>query len=77
MLVTYYPAISLLSYSGWVIPGLSFNLLMVMFVMVFVVLLWIDFRLFQSALITQDYFQTRCIVSAIVIASLIIAEITS
>ena len=56
---------------------LSFKMLMIMFVAVFVVLLIIDHRLFQIGFITSHYFQTRFFVSAIVIISLIISGIIS
>ena len=47
----------------------SFKILMIMFVAAFVILLMIDHRLFQTALITRQYFQTRLLVSVIVCAN--------
>ncbi len=55
----------------------SFKILMIMFVAAFVILLMIDHRLFQTALITRKYFQTRLLVSVIVIVSLIISGVVS
>ena len=52
---------------------LSFKMLMAMFVAAFIILLFIDQRLFQIDLITRHYFQTRCIVSAIVVFSIVIS----
>ena len=52
---------------------LSFKMLMAMFVAAFIILLFIDQRLFQIDLITRPYFQTRCIVSAIVVFSIVIS----
>jgi len=43
----------------------------------FCFLLLIDRRLFQNDLITRQYFQTRCIVTAIVILTLLVSGIVS
>ena len=53
--------------------ALSFKILMGVFVAAFVIILIIDYRLFQIKLITHHYFQTRFFVSTIVIISLIIS----
>lgn len=63
--------IAILLWFGFLV--LSFSMLMVMLATAFVVLLIIDYRLFKMGLITCHYFRTRCLVSAIVIASLIIS----
>ena len=55
----------------------SFRILMGMFATAFIVLLIIDYRLFQMDLMTRHYFQTRFFVSATVIISLIISGIAS
>ena len=52
---------------------LSFKELVAIFVAAFIILLIIDYRLFQMHLISDHYFQTRCFVSAIVIICLIIS----
>ena len=52
---------------------LNFRMLVAIFVTVFIILLIIDYCLFQIHLISDHYFQTRCVVSAIVIVSLIIS----
>jgi len=54
---------------------LPFKPLIIIFVAAFIVLLLIDHRLLQHNFITQDYFRTRCFVSAIVIVMLIISWI--
>ena len=56
---------------------LGFKALIAVFVSVFIILLFVDHRLFQSDLITRQYFQTRFFVSAIVIFSLIISGTVS
>ena len=56
---------------------LSFKVLMALFVTAFVILLFIDYRLFQRKLITGHYFQTRLFVSVIVILSIIISGTVS
>ena len=56
---------------------LPFNILIMVFAGVFTALLFIDYRLFQLKVITPHYFRTRCLVSTIVIASLIISGIVS
>ncbi len=65
--------ITVLLWIGFLI--LSFKLLLLLFVIAFAVLLMIDYRLFEKDLITVHYFRTRLYVSAIVMASLIIAGI--
>lgn len=67
--------IAVLLWLGFLV--LSFKMQMAMFVTAFVVLLIIDHRLFQMDIITRHYFQTRFIVTAIVIVSLIISGIVS
>ncbi len=57
--------------------GLGFKMQMVMFATAFVVLIIVDHRLFQMGIITRHYFQTRLIVTASVIVSLIISAINS
>ena len=52
---------------------LPFQALLGLFILAFLFFLAIDYRLFQQALIMPDYFHTRCIVSAIVIASLVVS----
>jgi hypothetical protein len=42
-------------------------------VMSFVVLLLIDNKLFKAGIITMQYFRTRCLVTSIVVASLLVA----
>lgn len=56
---------------------LDFKALMIMFVAAFLSLLIIDNRLFRADLISRHYFQTRVIVSTIVIVALIISAIFS
>jgi hypothetical protein len=41
----------------------------------FVTLLLIDLKLFQMKLMTQNYFQTRCIVTVIVVSSIVISGV--
>ena len=53
----------------------SFKVLLFVFVVSFLVLLSIDKILFQSNLISHKYFRTRCLVTLIVILSLIISGI--
>ena len=65
--------ITVLLWIGFLI--LSFKLLLLLFVIAFAVLLMIDYRLFETDFITVHYFRTRLYVSAIVMASLIIAGI--
>ena len=67
--------IAVLLWLGFLV--LSFKMQMSMFIAAFVVLLIIDYRLFQMDFITRYYFQTRFFVSAIVIISLIISGIAS
>ncbi len=52
---------------------LPFKALLAAFVVSFSLLLLIDQRLFRDGLITARYFHTRCIVTFVVIAALIIA----
>lgn len=56
---------------------LSFKFLIVMFVSAFVILLLIDHRLYKIDMITFQYFQTRFIISTIVIISLLVSGIAS
>ena len=56
---------------------LSFKFLIIAFVTAFVILLLIDLKLLQDKLISYQYFQTRSLVTAIVILSLIISGIMS
>ena len=67
--------IAVLLWLGFLV--LSFKMQMVMFATAFVVLIIIDNRLFQMDIITRHYFQTRFIVTASVIVSLIISGIVS
>ena len=67
--------IAVLLWLGFLV--LSFKMQMAIFIAAFVVLLIIDHRLFQMDIITRHYFQTRFIVTAIVIVSLIISGIVS
>lgn len=67
--------IAVLLWLGFLV--LSFKMQMVMFATAFVVLIIIDHRLFQMDIITRHYFQTRFIVTASVIVSLIISGIVS
>lgn len=67
--------IAVLLWLGFLV--LSFKMQMAIFIVAFVVLLIIDHRLFQMDIITRHYFQTRFIVTAIVIVSLIISGIVS
>ncbi len=55
----------------------DFPNLMKIFVLVFIILLIIDYNLLKIHAIKKNYFHTRCIVSAIVIISLIISGIQS
>lgn len=52
-----------------------FKALLATFGASFAILLFIDRRLFQDELISRQYFQTRCIATAIVISTIIIAGI--
>ncbi len=56
---------------------LPFQPLLATFVATLLILLIIDQRLFQHGFITRQYFRTRCLVTAIVIATLIIAGINT
>ena len=67
--------IAVLLWLGFLV--LSFKMQMVMFATAFVVLIIIDHRLFQMDIITRHYFQTRFVVTAGVIVSLIISGIVS
>ena len=67
--------IAVLLWLGFLV--LSFKIQIVMFITAFILLLIIDYRLFQIDVITRHYFQTRFVVSAIVIISLIISGIIS
>jgi len=63
--------LAILLWLGFLILG--FKMLMLMFVLVFIILLIIDYHLFKIDLITRHYFQTRFFVSVIVIISLVIS----
>jgi hypothetical protein len=67
--------IAVLIWLGFLV--LSFKILIGMFITAFILLLIIDYRLFKMDVITRHYFQTRFIVSVIVIISLIISGIIS
>lgn len=67
--------IAVLLWLGFLV--LSFKMQMVMFATAFVVLIIIDHRLFKIDIITRHYFQTRFIVTASVIISLMISGIVS
>lgn len=54
---------------------LSFKILLFVFIVSFLVLLLIDKTLFQAGLISLKYLRTRCLVSLVVISSLIISSI--
>jgi hypothetical protein len=54
---------------------LPFKPLLASFVVIFLGLLVIDQRLFQYGLITQHYFRTRCLVTTLVILTIIISGI--
>ena len=56
---------------------LPFQALIGLFILAFLFFLAIDYRLFQQGLIMPDYFRTRCIVSAIVIASLVVSALSA
>lgn len=56
---------------------LKFNALVTLLISAFVILLLIDHRLFQQQIISGHYWQTRLVVTTIVIASLIFALIFS
>ena len=68
-------AIAVLLWFGFLL--LSFKILWSIFAAAFIVLLIIDYRLFQMDVITLHYFQTRILVSCIVINSFIITGIAS
>ncbi len=54
---------------------LTVKLLLAVFIISFLVLLLIDKKLLQAALISVDYFLTRCVVTGIVILTLVISAI--
>lgn len=56
---------------------LSFKLLISTFVAAFAILLLIDYKLFKGGVITYQYFQMRCFITAIVILTFIISAIAS
>jgi hypothetical protein len=56
---------------------LGFHTLVIMFVVAFSVLLIIDHQLYRADIISHHYFQTRLIVSSIVIISLILSGVFS
>ena len=56
---------------------LPFKLLLAAFITALLILLVIDKRLFQHGLITRQYFRTRCLVTAIVVVTLIISGINT
>lgn len=57
--------------------ALSFKALIVMFILAFVILLFIELKLLLDNLITMHYFRTRCFATIIVILSLITSGIVS
>lgn len=54
---------------------MSFKTLLIAFIIAFLALLLIDQKLFKHDIITEEYFRTRCVVTAIVVANLIISRI--
>ena len=56
---------------------LPFKLLLTAFITTFLILLVIDKRLFQQGLISSQYFRTRCLVTAIVVVTLVISGINT
>ena len=51
----------------------SDSLLLALYVAAFALLLVIDQRLFRAGLITRHYFKTRCIITTLVIATLLVS----
>ena len=56
---------------------LPFKLLLAAFIATLLILLVIDKKLVQHGLITKQYFHTRCLVTAIVVVTLIISGINA
>lgn len=56
---------------------LPFKWLLIAIAISFIVLLYIDKKLFQESLITRKYFHTRCIATMIVLLALLISGIYS
>lgn len=54
---------------------LNFNMLLIMFIIVFLFLLLVDYKLYKNNSITREYFKTRSFVSVVVILSLFISGI--
>lgn len=54
---------------------LNFNMLLIMFIIVFLFLLFVDYKLYKNNSITREYFKTRSFVSVVVILSLFISGI--
>lgn len=54
---------------------LGFGDLIVVFIVTFIMLLIIDYKLFQDKVITHQYFQVRCFITMAVILSLIVSGI--
>lgn len=52
----------------------SFQELMIAFIVAFTALLFVDYRLFKSQLISFHYFRTRCFITIIVVSTLIISK---
>ena len=53
----------------------SFKILLIIFIVSFLVLLLIDNKLFQGGHISREYFRTRCLVTFVVISSLIVSGV--
>ena len=53
--------------------SLSLKAMLFLFIAAFILLLWIDYRLFKQASLTHNYFKTRCIVTSIVILCLVLS----
>lgn len=54
---------------------LPFKVLLVVFAMLFLALLFVDKKLLQSNLISAEYFRVRCLVTKIVVLTLIISGV--
>lgn len=53
---------------------LDFKNLIFLFIFAFIILLIVDYYLFKNKLITHHYFRTRCLVTIIVVISLMISR---
>ncbi len=53
--------------------SLSLKAMLFLLIATFILLLWIDYRLFKQASLTHNYFKTRCIVTSIVILCLVLS----